>query len=153
MIQNPETPSEEDVENRKFIDVYQEAAELYGTLHSSYIQTSRGLTIMREKFLNGTFGNCPRVLCEKQKVLPVGVSELIKVARMKVFCPRCEDIFNPQKKYTDIDGAYFGCSFPHLLLSVYPDLQPRVKKVVYEPRIKGFKISSQGNPRTVTEAK
>jgi len=71
---------------------------------------------MREKFLLGKFGVCPRVLCERQAVLPIGMSEDLRTSRVKVYCPRCEDVYIPKKKCTDVDGAYFGCSFPHILL-------------------------------------
>jgi len=36
--------------------------------------TPEGLAIMRERYLNGRFGNCPRVMCEKQNVLPIAIS-------------------------------------------------------------------------------
>jgi casein kinase II subunit beta len=68
--------------------------------------------------LEGRFGTCPRVLCEKQHVLPIAISEDLKIGRVKVYCPRCKDIFNSRKKFPDVDGAYFGSSFPHLLLMV-----------------------------------
>jgi casein kinase II subunit beta len=32
-------------------------------MHSRFIATPEGLSIMREKYLAGKFGNCPRVLC------------------------------------------------------------------------------------------
>lgn len=83
---------------------------------------------MREKFLLGKFGVCPRVLCERQAVLPIGMSEELRTSRVKVkinnickikvYCPRCEEVYIPKKKCTDVDGAYFGCSFPHILLQV-----------------------------------
>ena len=73
---------------------------------------------MREKYLTARFGKCPKVLCENQPVLPIGMSEELKISRVKVFCPRCEDVYIPKRKCQDIDGAYFGCSFPHVLLSV-----------------------------------
>ena len=44
------------------------------------------------------------------------MSENLKQARVKVYCPKCEDVYVPKKKYSDIDGAYFGSSFPHILL-------------------------------------
>lgn len=73
---------------------------------------------MREKYLTGKFGTCPRVLCEKQNVIPIGISEDSKIARVKVYCPRCKDIYSPKKKPSDVDGSFFGTSFPHLLLMV-----------------------------------
>lgn len=73
---------------------------------------------MREKYQAGKFGTCPRVLCEKQNVIPIGISEDSKIARVKIYCPRCKDIYAPKKKPADVDGSYFGTSFPHLLLMV-----------------------------------
>ena len=73
---------------------------------------------MRAKFLNGVFGACPRVLCDRQLVLPVGMSEDLSISRVKVFCPKCEEVYVPRIKFVDIDGAYFGCSFPHIFLQV-----------------------------------
>jgi casein kinase II subunit beta len=61
-------------------------------------------------------------------VLPIAISEDLKIARVKVYCPRCKDIFCPKKKFADVDGAYFGTSFAHLLLMTYPDLKPYFKK-------------------------
>ena len=40
---------------------------------------------MKEKFLMGKFGVCPRVLCERQNVLPIGLSEILRTSRVKVF--------------------------------------------------------------------
>lgn len=127
--------------------MYQDAIELYGLIHARYIATPEGLAIMREKYLAGKFGNCPRVLCEKQNVIPIGISEDSKIARVKVYCPRCKDIYTPKKKFADVDGSYFGTSFPHLLLMVniilsqtYPDIGPIFPKEEYVPRIFGFMI-------------
>ncbi len=103
---------------QSFMDTYQEASDLYGLVHARFIISPRGLAIMREKFLLGVFGVCPRVLCERQCVLPVGMSEELRTSRVKVYCPRCEDVYIPKKKCPDVDGAYFGCSFPHIFLQV-----------------------------------
>lgn len=91
---------------------------MYGLIHARFIQTPIGLAMMREKYLTGKFGECPRVMCENQNTIPVGLSTDTKLSRVKVYCPRCRDIYNPKKKFADVDGAFFGQSFPHLLLMV-----------------------------------
>ena len=96
---------------------------------------------MKEKLLIGKFGVCPRVLCERQNVLPIGLSEILRTSRVKIYCPRCEDVYAPKKKFQDVDGAYFGCSFPHILLQTYPEIAPTMNmEMVYIPKIYGFKI-------------
>merc|ERR1719473_1565884 len=112
MILSPDCPDDVDLEDENFMDTYQEASDLYGLIHARFIISPRGLAIMREKFLLGVFGVCPRVLCERQCVLPVGMSEELRTSRVKVFCPRCQEVYIPKKKCPDVDGAYFGCSFP-----------------------------------------
>lgn len=67
-----------------FLEIYQSAMDLYGLIHARFIISSRGLHIMRAKFLNGVFGACPRVLCDRQLVLPVGMSEDLSISRVKV---------------------------------------------------------------------
>ncbi len=114
--------------------------DLYGLIHARFIISSRGLHIMRAKFLNGVFGACPRVLCDRQLVLPVGMSEDLSISRVKVFCPKCEEVYVPRIKFVDIDGAYFGCSFPHIFLQTFPELIPQNKPNKYISRIYGFKL-------------
>lgn len=92
--------------------------DLYGLIHARFIISSRGLHMMRAKYLNGVFGACPRVLCDRQLVLPVGMSEDLSISRVKVYCPKCEEVYVPRIKFVDIDGAYFGCSFPHIFFQV-----------------------------------
>lgn len=105
---------------------------------------------MREKYLSGKFGTCPRVMCEKQNVIPIGISEDSKIARVKIYCPRCKDIYVPKKKFADVDGAFFGTSFPHLLLMVtrkttqtYDDIGPIFPKEEFTPTVFGFKIEEK----------
>ena len=38
------------------------------------------------------------------------------------------------------DGAYFGTTFPHLLLMTYPSLRPPRAADAYVPRVFGFKL-------------
>lgn len=140
MILSSESPDEDDLENEDFLDLYQVAADLYGLIHARYIVTIKGMSIMKEKYLLNRFGFCPRVMCERQQVLPVGLSEEIRTSRVKLFCPKCNDVYIPSSKYSDVDGAYFGCSFPHLFLLTYQDLKPMSAVHKYVPKIYGFKI-------------
>lgn len=140
MILRSHAPDVNELESEQFLENYQEATDLYGLIHARFILSPRGLSLMKEKFASGKFGTCPRVLCERQPVLPIGMSEDLRVSRVKVFCPKCEDVYIPKKKSIDIDGAFFGCSFPHILLQTYPDLQPIPTNVLFVPKIFGYKI-------------
>jgi len=94
---------------------------------------------MKEKYMLSAFSYCPRVLCERHNVLPIGVSEELSTSRVKVYCPRCQDVYIPRQKQLDIDGAYFGTSFPHIFLKQFPELLPK-GPAKFVPKIYGFKI-------------
>ena len=147
MIMNSESPNEEDLDDQKFLEIYQEATDLYGLLHHRFIQTPKGLSMMREKILNGVFGFCPRLLCGGQNVIPIGMSEMLKHSRVKVFCPKCEDVYIPKKKCEDVDGAYFGPSFPFILMKSHTDLLPKEKPKEFVPSIYGFKLYNKKGSR------
>lgn len=133
-------------------ELLESAAEmLYGLIHARYIVTARGLACMLEKFKNYEFGRCPRFYCEGQACLPVGTSDVPGQSTVKIFCPKCEDIFYPRSEYQcSIDGAYFGTTFPHLLLMTYPMYRPPKTADQYVPRIFGFKLhpTAYGNRET-----
>ena len=66
----------------------------------------------------------------------------------------CEDCYNPKSKYHDsIDGAFFGTTFPHLLLMTYPQIRPTIPAEPYVPRVYGFKLSHAALGRTQQERK
>lgn len=138
MIMRSDSPDSEDLNDPQFLEIYQSAMDLYGVIHARYILSPHGLNKMREKFLQGAFGTCPRVLCERQHVLPIGVSEELSTSRVKVYCPRCVDVYLPRQKQLDIDGAYFGASFPHVFLKHYNDQVMPTPRFI--PKIYGFKI-------------
>mmetsp|Transcript_20168 Transcript_20168/g.37560 ORF Transcript_20168/g.37560 Transcript_20168/m.37560 type:complete len:185 (+) Transcript_20168:8677-9231(+) len=140
LILSAESPDEDDLKDEQYLELLQEATDLFGLIHARFIVSPRGLAIIREKFLNGRFGVCPRVMCEKQNVLPIGMSEDLRTSRVKIFCPRCEDVYIPKQRYADVDGAYFGTSFPHVLLQTYEDLYPQPPTSTYTPRVYGFKV-------------
>lgn len=78
-----------------------------------------------------------------QAVLPVGQSDQPQKHTVKVFCPRCCEIFYPRSsKNRGTDGAYFGTTFPHLTMMAFADLMPQPTSQ-YVPRIFGFKIHSE----------
>jgi casein kinase II subunit beta len=62
-------------------------------------------------------------------------------SHVKLYCAKCEDIYNPKSsRHNSIDGAYFGTSFHNILFQVYPTLLPRKTQRRYEPRIYGFRV-------------
>lgn len=123
-------------------ELVESAAEmLYGLIHARYILTSKGMAAMLEKYKNYDFGRCPRVYCCGQPCLPVGQSDIPRSSTVKIYCPKCEDIYYPRSKYQgNIDGAYFGTTFPHLFLMTYPHLKPQKPNQSYTQRVFGFKI-------------
>ena len=103
---------------------------------------------------------CPRAFCDGERVLPVrtrtrraggpsvrradcvgcaqvGLSDQLQVSGVHVFCPRCRDVYKVPDQ--QLDGAYFGCSFAHILLMSRP---PEVYGPVdsYVPRVYGFRV-------------
>ena len=89
---------------------------------------------------------CPRYKCAGQSVMPVGMASDFDRERVKIYCPRCHEIFIPSP-VEDLDSAAFaqlaGVSLPNILLKTYPELNPREGKVTYVPKLFGFKIFGQ----------
>ncbi|WOL10487.1 casein kinase II subunit beta-1 [Canna indica] len=123
-------------------ELVESAAEmLYGLIHARYILTSRGMAAMLDKYKNYDFGRCPRVYCCGQPCLPVGQQDIPRCGTVKIYCPKCEDMYYPRSKYQgNVDGAYFGTTFPHLFLMTYAHLKPQKPTQKYTPRVFGFKI-------------
>ncbi|KAA8567135.1 hypothetical protein EYC84_010199 [Monilinia fructicola] len=117
------------------------ARHLYGLVHARYIVTTRGLAKMLEKYKKADFGKCPRVMCKSHPLLPMGQSDNPNIKAVKLYCARCEDIYNPKSsRHSAIDGAYFGTSFHNILFQVYPAMIPAKSYDRYVPRIYGFKV-------------
>jgi casein kinase II subunit beta len=71
----------------------------------------------------------------------MGLSDLPHLKSVKLYCAKCEDIYNPKSsRHAAIDGAYFGASFHNILFQVYPALIPEKSRRRYEPKIFGFKV-------------
>ncbi|CAN3355058.1 casein kinase II subunit beta' [Diutina catenulata] len=119
----------------------QNARMLYGLIHARYILTSRGLNKMFEKYRQGDFGYCPRVHCQLHPLLPIGLNDQPKVAPVKLYCAKCEDLFNPKSgRHSVVDGAYFGTSFPAMFFQNFPQAIPIHSKQMYVPKVFGFKL-------------
>ena len=142
-ILSPNAPSDNSV-NEDLEEELQGIKEVYGLIHKRFITTSKGLALMREKYLNGVFGRCPRVVCDKQVLIPVGLSEDIRYSKVKVYCPICCQVYKPSRhkgRSVSLDGAFFGTSFAQIFFMNYPDLRPKIKKEkIYIPKLYGFRI-------------
>ena len=79
---------------------------------------SLGLALVYGGYLQGAYGYCPRALCDKQRVIPNGMSDQLRQNRVKVYCPKCEEMYIPQSS-NRLDGAYFGSSLAHMFLQTY----------------------------------
>jgi len=121
MVLDVEMPMEDSLTEEQQEIVESAAEMLYGLIHARYIVTNRGMHAMYEKYRSASFGRCPHVFCQGQPVLPVGLSDLPRNYTVNVFCPRCHGLFFPKStRQANIDGAYFGTTFPHLYLMTHP---------------------------------
>lgn len=94
-----------------------------------------------DKYKKGDFGKCPRVNCDSHPLLPTGLSDNPGLTAVKLYCAKCEDLYNPKSsRHAAIDGAYFGTSFHNILFQVYPVLIPKKSVKRYEPRVFGFRV-------------
>ena len=80
-------------------------------------------------------------MCHGHPLLPTGLSDVPHVQSVKLFCGKCEDLYNPKSsRHANIDGAYFGTSFQNILYQVYPTMVPERSIERYQPKIFGFKV-------------
>lgn len=71
----------------------------------------------------------------------MGLADVANTKPVKLFCSRCEDVYNPKStRHAAIDGAYFGTSFHNIMFQVYPTLIPAKSVERYVPRCFGFKV-------------
>ncbi|ALC40995.1 Ste:CG33243 [Drosophila busckii] len=117
--------------------------QLYGLIHARYIITYHGVLNMSVKYQRGDFGMCPRIHCNGQFVLPVGLTDHMGESHVKIYCARCRDIYQPHTRCALLDGAMFGCSFPHMFFMQLPQLLPQPPVESYIPRLYGFKLHSK----------
>lgn len=163
-------PAPEDLKKPDFRELHAQTAHLYGLIHARYILTPKGLMRMRQKYINGVFGRCPRVLCDQPCVLPMGLTDEMRQHRVRVYCPMCQEVYIPRSSGSamernvdwqstissnceeeeddsdtpripgNVDGAFFGPSFPQVFLLQFTGLIPKLPPKPHVPRIFGFKI-------------
>lgn len=121
---------------------------LYGLIHARYIILKLGLTAMASKFERSEFGICPRYYCDGMHLIPVGATDIPGQETVRLYCPCCNDIYLPLSlRYLNIDGAFFGTTFPGLLVKMFPEIENqcniRINKVNqdnYGLRLFGFRV-------------
>ena len=88
------------------------------------------------------------VQCSGQPVLPVGLKDEMGADTVKIFCPKCQQVYHtpPLRSRanisTGVDGAAFGTTFPHLFLMTFSNLvpDPLPAETSYVPRVFGFRV-------------
>lgn len=134
--------------------VENDAEHLYGLIHARFILTTRGLHSMLDKYRHFHFGRCPRVLCNGQACLPIGLSDTPNEDSVKLYCPKCEDVFHPKaSRHEHTDGAYFGTTFAHLFFLTYPELKPDKTAEKYVPRVFGFRVNKEAYKKSLEARK
>ena len=123
-----------------FTQVQRNAVLLYGLLHARFITTESGLKKMHGKINRGEYSSCPRTKGEQRHTLPIGETNEPSKRSLRVFCPRCNEIYTPhESKFENIDGAFFGTYFPQLFLMKYPEFRKN-DKIDYIGSLMRFKI-------------
>lgn len=80
-------------------------------------------------------------MCDQQPLLPLGQHDVAGLSAVKLYCARCEDIYNPKSsRHASIDGAYFGTSFHNVLFQVFPTITPLKTHKRFEPKLFGFRV-------------
>lgn len=126
---------------------------LYGLIHSRYIISKPGLTAMATKFERNEFGLCPRYYCDGMHLIPVGATDIPGHETVRLYCPCCNDIYLPLlSRYLNIDGAFFGTTFPGLLVKMFPEIEnqcrirtQRFNSQDFGIKLFGFKINESAN--------
>jgi casein kinase II subunit beta len=100
---------------------------LYGLLHQRFIVTEDGVRKLASKVSAGIYGTCPRLTCKNSKLLPMGLSIEPNEGTVKLWCPKCHDMY---ESGMDMDGAFFGPDLPvmyHKIMEIPLRFQARSK--------------------------
>merc|ERR1712046_282522 len=111
---------------------------------------AQGLNKMRRKLQNLVFGTCPDPEFSEHAIIPVGLSDHLRQGPPLGYCAASGEVHKMAAWGDVLDGAYFGTTFPHLLLMQNPALHgPKgwpVPNTKYIARIFGFKVRRAEDP-------
>lgn len=124
----------------------QHSAELlFGLIHQRFILTKQGLAMMAEKYEKKAFGVCPRYRCDGMHLLPVGTVDTPGLETVRLYCPCCADVYLPtSSRYLNIDGAFFGTTFPGMFIERYSEVDKQVRlrrNEQFQLKLFGFKVN------------
>ena len=83
------------------------------------------------------------MLCEESPLMPMGASEKLGEAKLRMYCPTCMECYVPRAKYADVDGAAFGPSLPLMFLMTYPSFAPTSLPKYFDAKIFGFRVHAR----------
>jgi casein kinase II subunit beta len=115
---------------------------LYGLVHARFLQTTRGIQALYEKFSVGVYGVCWNENCQVNRrfVLPLG-NDIVGQSGTNVFCPSCGESYIPRNpKLGQLDGAYFGSSASHMMVMQYSNQVSIGSTAPFLPLLYGFRI-------------
>jgi casein kinase II subunit beta len=115
--------------------------KLYGLLHQRFAITDDGVRKLARKVSVGLYGLCPRIACKGAKLIPMGFSLEPELDTVKVWCPKCHDVYNGK---SNLDGAYFGPDLPMMYLKI---TGASLRFQVYSKFLEGYEDGSEHIPR------
>eukprot|EP00397_Hematodinium_sp_SG-2012_P014215 GEMP01014446.1.p1 GENE.GEMP01014446.1~~GEMP01014446.1.p1 ORF type:complete len:722 (+),score=225.43 GEMP01014446.1:207-2372(+) len=121
-------------------DVYM----LYLFAHQRYVQTWDGMCAVKSKIFEGDYGYCLRVLCKKNPLIPVQMSDGSEA--LVGFCTAClQCVVHRQLTSTEIPhlGIAYGDSFAELLLMNFPKLRRLEEPEKFVPRLYGYRLAKK----------
>lgn len=140
LLENKE-PSEE---------VEKQVRMIYMLAHADYLETEQGMELMYQK--KGSVMQCPRVFCKDTPCWPCRASSNIGESTIKMYCPTCKQIYNPENKIFDaVDGVGFPKRYIENMVEKHPDLVLQEEQVEYVPRIYGFRVFNGAEEPAPTE--
>lgn len=136
-------------------DFLRDSLQMYMLLHQRWIFTKAAMQEAYGK-LEDRFvwvGTCPRVLCNRQVMLPHGFHAEPGRSRMSAYCPLCQEVYDTN---CPLDGAFYGPFWAPFFTLVYLKNLHKEGKLMdcplrrnwdarapverYEPRIFGFRV-------------